>query len=537
MAKKNTFGFIAFTAAASLGLALTAAGCGTHNGSTTLATLGGNNNVIFQYSLAASASGRTVISRDITKVSYSFTDSRGNVVKTTGSYDLKHSDVNTNRDISVPSVPSTAKAATAAYYDSFGSIVAVGINDISWNYDNAEAVVSNPQVAGFEIPTQVTLQANRYVLSPEETTTLSLPVQTNDDSGKVINLISFADVTGMDEYTDVLSKSDKGQTYTGVSFTGTHKGTVPAKAVKAVVPVASGNLTAFLQQPIYVTAQTLESIKVSPAQIDGQEVTVYGADTEEPYSKVLMSTSDAKNANLGQKVLALHNAPKNGKQPVTEVVAVGAQSFVATAIYSDTNGRGPVPENIDVTNDTDFTIEQSGKVVSVVDNTVNVNSAPDKAYIAKVTASYNDNGKLDTPLTDAHTLRVYPADAFVFFSDPDSIDWPVSSLEPADIPTEGYEVEVFGNLFYNPDDIEGTTTLCANNFVLPKTIVSEYPEAKANGTTQSGAVSASKVIDNKYRITIDKELTANWTVTLEKEAYSKLDLPKFTGLTIENTQP
>ena len=214
-----------------------------------------------------------------------------------------------------------------------------------------------------------------------------------------------------------------------------------------------------------------------------------------------------------------------------------AQSFVATAIYSDTNGRGPVPENIDVTNDTDFTIEQSGEVVSVVDNTVNVNSAPDKAYIAKVTASYNDNGKLDTPLTDAHTLRVYPADAFVFFSDPDSIDWSVSSLKPADIPTEGYEVEVFGNLFYNPDDIEGTTTLCANNFVLPKTIVSEYPEAKATGKTQGGAVSASKVIDNKYRITIDKELTANWTVTLEKEAYSKLDLPEFTGLTIEITQP
>lgn len=535
MAKKNTFGFIAFTAAASLGLALTAAGCGTHNGSTTLATLGGNNNVIFKYSLAASASGRTFISRDITKVSYSFTDSRGNVVKTTGSYDLKHSDVNTNRDISVPSVPSTAKAATAAYYDSFGSIVAVGINDISWDYDNAEAVVSNPQVAGFEIPTQVTLQANRYVLSPEETTTLSLPVQTNDDSGKVINLISFADVTGMDEYTDVLSKSDKGQTYTGVSFTGTHKGTVPAKAVKAVVPVASGNLTAFLQQPIYVTAQTLESIKVSPAQIDGQEVTVYGADTEEPYSKVLMSTSDAKNANLGQKVLALHNAPKNGEQPVTEVVAVGAQSFVATAIYSDTNGRGPVPENIDVTNDTDFTIEQSGEVVSVVDNTVNVNSAPDKAYIAKVTASYNDNGKLDTPLTDAHTLHVYPATTEVFFGEPDTAgtDSITTTLDRTDIPEEGYSVDVFGHFIYNPDDI-ASSMMYANNFILPKTVVSEYPNAKATSKGQSGAVSAFNIIDNKYRITIDQELTDDWKVELDQKAYGELGLPTFLPLTIKN---
>lgn len=535
MAKKNTFGFIAFTAAASLGLALTAAGCGTHNGSTTLATLGGNNNVIFKYSLAASASGRTFISRDITKVSYSFTDSRGNVVKTTGSYDLKHSDVNTNRDISVPSVPSTAKAATAAYYDSFGSIVAVGINDISWDYDNAEAVVSNPQVAGFEIPTQVTLQANRYVLSPEETTTLSLPVQTNDDSGKVINLISFADVTGMDEYADVLSKSDKGQTYTGVSFTGTHKGTVPAKAVKAVVPVASGNLTAFLQQPIYVTAQTLKSIKVSPAQIDGQEVTVYGADTEEPYSKVLMSTSDAKNANLGQKVLTLYSVPTSGEQPVTEVVAVGAQSFVATAIYSDTNGRGPVPENIDVTNDTDFTIEQSGEVVSVVDNTVNVNSAPDKAYIAKVTASYNDNGKLDTPLTDAHTLHVYPATTEVFFGEPDTAgtDSITTTLDRTDIPEEGYSVDVFGHFIYNPDDI-ASSMMYANNFILPKTVVSEYPNAKATSKGQSGAVSAFNIIDNKYRITIDQELTDDWKVELDQKAYGELGLPTFLPLTIKN---
>ena len=78
----------------------------------------------------------------------------------------------------------------------------------------------------------------------------------------------------MDEYADVLSKSDKGQTYTGVSFTGTHQGTVPAQAVKAVVPVAAGNLTALLQQPIYVTAQTLESIEIAPAQIDDQEVTI-----------------------------------------------------------------------------------------------------------------------------------------------------------------------------------------------------------------------------------------------------------------------
>ncbi len=537
MAKKNTFGFIAFTAAAGLGLALTVAGCGTHNGSTTLATLGGNNNVIFQYSLAASVSGRTFISRDITKVSYSFTDSRGNIVKTTDTYDLKHSDINTNHDVSVPSVPSTAKAATAAYYDSFGSIVAVGINDIAWDYDDAEAVVANPQVSGFDIPKEVSLQANRYVLSPEETTTLSLPVNTNDGSGKVINLISFADVTGLDEYTDVLSKSDKGQTYTGVSFTGTHKGVVPAQAVKAVVPVAAGNLTALLQQPIYVTAQTLESIAIAPAQIDGQEVTIYGADTVEPYSKVLTSTSDAKNANLGQKVLTLYSATK-GDEQVTEVVAVQDQAFTATAIYTDTPGRGPVPESIDVTSNTDFAIEQSGKLLSVVDNVVSVNSVPESKYIAKVTASYNDNGKLSKSLTDAHTLYVYPATTEVFFGEPGTAGKDSSmttSLEPADIPEEGYPVEVFGHFIYNPD--AGNAFMYCNNFVLPKTIVSEYPEAKATSPTQGGAVSVVKIIDNQYTIKIEESLTDSWTVKLEEKAYNQLGLPTFLPLTIETTQP
>lgn len=535
MAKKNTFGFIAFTAAASLGLALTAAGCGTHNGSTTSATLGGNNNVIFQYSLAASASGRTFISRDITKVSYSFTDSKGNVVKTTKTYDLKHSDVNTNRDVSVPSVPSTAKAATAAYYDSFGSIVAVGINDIAWDYDNAEAIVANPQVAGFDIPTKVSLQANHYVLSPEETTTLSLPVSTNDGSGKVVNLISFADVTGLDEYTDVLSKSDRGQTYTGVSFTGTHQGTVPAQAVKAVVPVASGNLTALLQQPIYVTAQTLESIEIAPAQIDGQEVTIYGADSQEPYSKVLICKADVANANLGKEVVALHSAATADQQPTTEVVAVGAQSFTATAIYSDTKGRGPVPADIDVTANTDFTIEQSGDVTSVVDNKVSVNSVPDAAYVAKVTASYNEDGKLSTPLTDSHTLRVYAADSYVYFDNADQYgDTALSSITKSEIPADGLNIDVVGNIAYTPDDIEGVTGLCADNFIIPKTVISEYPEAKPTSHGQSGAVSVINIIDNKYRVTLDQELTDDWTVKLDEKACGQLGLPTPLPLLIEN---
>ena len=534
MAKKNTFGFVAFTAAASLGLALTVAGCGTHNGSTTPGTLGGNNSVIFQYSLAAAASGRTFISRDITEVRYSFTDSRGNIVKTTTPYALNHTNYNVERNVSVPSVPSTAKQATAAYYDSFGSIVAVGINDISWDYDNAEAIVYNPQVAEFEIPSSPSLQANRYVLSPEDTTTLSLPVQTKDGSGVTVNLISFADVTGMDAYTDVLSKDEKGQTYTGVSFTGANKGTVPANAVKAVVPVANGNLTAFLQQPIYVTAQTLASIEIAPEEIDKQKVTIYDT-SEESYSKVLMPSAAVANADLGQKVVALHGASTGeGTEPPTETVTVSAQSFTATAIYTDTPGRGPVPENIDVTDSTDFTIEQSGELVSIVDNKVTVNSVPESAaaYVVKVTASYNNDGKLSVPLTDAHTLRVYPADTFVFFTTADSVDDWITAIQSSEIPKEGLDVEVMGNISYSPDDLEGVTALCANNFVLPTTVVSEYPDAKATSKTQSGALSVINIIDNKYRVTIDQELTDSWTITLDQTAYSKLGLPTFIPLTV-----
>lgn len=537
MAKKNTFGFIAFTAAAGLGLALTTVGCGTHNGSTTPGTLSGNNNVIFKYSLAAS--GRTFIHKDITQVCYSFTDSKGNVVKVTNPYDLKHSDIVTDRDVSVPSVPSTAKFATAAYYDSFGSIVAVGINGIAWDYDNAEAIVLAPQVSGFAAPSKVGLQANRYVLSPEETTTLSLPVQTTDGSKNVINLISFADVTGIDEYADVLSKSDKGHTYTGVSFTGIHEGKVPANAVKAVVPVASasGNITALLQQPIYVTAQTLASIEIAPSQIDKQEVTIYDATSAEPYSKVLMCNQDVANANLGQKVIALQGITTTTGEKKTEVVAVGSQSFTATAIYTKNKDRGPVPENIDVTSDTNFTVEQSDKVVSIVDNNVTVNSVPSsaQAYVAKVTASYNDNGKLDKSLTDTHALHVHAADSFVFFADKDTPSTAIlSSIKASEIPSEGLYIDVFGKITYAPDDIDDVTTMGAENFILPKTIIDKYPQANAWSASQGGAISTINIVDNQYRVSIDQPLTDDWFVELDPTAYGKLGLPKFIPLTIEN---
>lgn len=537
MAKKNTFGFIAFTAAAGLGLALTTVGCGTHNGSTTPGTLSGNNNVIFKYSLAAS--GRTFIHKDITQVCYSFTDSKGNVVKVTNPYDLEHSDIVTDRDVSVPSVPSTAKFATAAYYDSFGSIVAVGINGIAWDYDNAEAIVLAPQVSGFAAPSKVGLQANRYVLSPEETTTLSLPVQTTDGSKNVINLISFADVTGIDEYADVLSKSDKGHTYTGVSFTGIHEGKVPANAVKAVVPVASasGNITALLQQPIYVTAQTLASIEIAPSQIDKQEVTIYDATSAEPYSKVLMCNQDVANANLGQKVIALQGITTTTGEKKTEVVAVGSQSFTATAIYTRNKDRGPVPENIDVTSDTNFTVEQSDKVVSIVDNNVTVNSVPSstQAYVAKVTASYNDNGKLDKYLTDTHALHVHAADSFVFFADKDTPSTAIlSSIKASEIPSEGLYIDVFGKITYAPDDIDDVTTMGAENFILPKTIIDKYPQANAWSASQGGAISTINIVDNQYRVSIDQPLTDDWFVELDLTAYGKLGLPKFIPLTIEN---
>ncbi len=535
MAKKNTFGFIAFTAAAGLGLALTTVGCGTHNGSTTPGTLSGNNNVIFKYSLAAS--GRTFIHKDITQVCYSFTDSKGNVVKVTNPYDLKHSDIVTDRDVSVPSVPSTAKFATAAYYDSFGSIVAVGINGIAWDYDNAEAIVLAPQVSGFAAPSKVGLQANRYVLSPEETTTLSLPVQTTDGSKNVINLISFADVTGIDEYADVLSKSDKGHTYTGVSFTGIHEGKVPANAVKAVVPVASGNITALLQQPIYVTAQTLASIEIAPSQIDKQEVTIYDATSAEPYSKVLICKQDVANANLGQKVIALQGITATTSEKKTEVVAVGSQSFTATAIYTQNKDRGPVPENVDVTGDTNFTVEQSDKVVSIVDNNVTVNSVPSsaQAYVAKVTASYNDNGKLDKSLTDTHALHVHAADSSVFFAGKDTPSTEIlSSIKASEIPSKDLYIDVFGKITYAPDDIDDVTTMGAENFILPKTIIDKYPQANAWSKSQGGAISTINIVDNQYRVSIDQPLTDDWFVELDQTAYGKLGLPKFIPLTIEN---
>ncbi len=554
MAKKNIFGFLALTATAGLSLALATAGCGTHNGSTTTAEkLGGNNSVTFYYSVANHSTGRTTIDPDIVKVRYSFTKKdQDQIVKETDSYDLKP-------EVVVPEVPTEAEKVTAAYYDSTGSIVAVGINSIPWNYDEEKAEVENPRVDKFEMPEngEVDLQATRYVLSPEGTTTTTLifPVEAKrtekpKESYKV-NLISFAqEVTGIDNYKDVLSKSDRGQTYTGVGFEGPNEGKIPAQAIKALILVPGGNIKASLKQPIYVTNQKPTSITIAPSPIDGKDVTVYnGEDSAEPYSKVLMSRvltekGGKANINLGQEVVTLHGSTEGGELIPTideEIAAVGAQSFTATASYSATSGQGPTPEAIDVTKATKFALEPSGAIVSIKDNKVTVESAPAKVYEAKVTASYNDYGKLDEKLIAIHTLRIYPAKSYVFFSETKEPSYSIlDTYKGSEINKDkGLELYVMGLIAYEPDDISGVVKMRTCNFVLPESIVSTYPEAKCSSKNQKqggSVISVSHFEGNEYKLTISPtvKLADDWVVTLDPQAYDKLGLPKFRELTIEN---
>ncbi|MGM9998740.1 MAG: hypothetical protein ACI38Q_05045 [Candidatus Bruticola sp.] len=537
MAKKNKFGFIAFTAAASLGLALTAAGCGTHNGSSEAASLGGNNSVIFRYYLTPAQ--RAFVLNDITKVRYSFLDGQGSVLKTTQAYDLKHTSQLTERNISVPNVPSVAYKVAAAYYDDFGSIVAVGVNNIEWDYDLVQAEVETPQISKF-VYSDTGLQASSYVLKPDKITVLSLPVTTTDGSDRVVNLIAFADVTGLEGYTDVLEPIEDSQTYKGVSFTGEHKGVVPAGTVKAVVPIADGNISATLDRPIYVTSQTIASIKLEPTAIDDTAITVRNADTDTPYSKILTFDPALKNADLGQKVAVFH--PYHEPVTETEAVAIGTQYFTVTGVYSDTANRGPVPEDVDVTDLSTFTIEQESEMASITKNRVDVYKQvlePLGVNSVLVKASFSDQGQLDEPLTAQHRLDVYYGEGNVGLTHASDYEDGIilETLSADDIPEkDGLPLDMVGTIVYVPGDID-TELMSTSCFVLPESIVSEYPELETYCAYEVGKLNINNVAGNQYRLSKNTEtygeITKDHVIRLVNQAdYTKLALPTFYPLPV-----
>ncbi|MGM9991418.1 MAG: hypothetical protein ACI376_01005 [Candidatus Bruticola sp.] len=537
MAKKNTFGFIAFTAAASLGLAITAAGCGTHNGSSEPAPLGGNNSVIFNYALMPNL--RTAVGSDITKVRYSFIDEQGKIVKTTDAYELKHTSKITERNVAVPNVPSVAYIVSAAYYDDLGSIVAVGLNSINWNYDLVQAEVANPQIAEFEY-LNTGLQASSYVIKPEETTSLSLPVMATDGSKNVVNLIAFADVTGLENYTDVLEKSATGHTYTGVSFTGEHEGMVPANTVKAVVPITGGNITAELDNPIYVTSQTITSIKLEPDDIEGKAITVYDAEAEVPYSKILTVKPSIKNADLSQKVATFH--PVGSSDDTPENVAIGTQYFKVTAIYSDTPNRGPVPENIDVTQGSVFTLEQESDIASVTKNRVDIAKQelePLSVTPILVHASFNNDGRLAEPITDKHRLDAYYGESSVGLTYASNYgDTLIASIKAQDIPEEsGLLLDMVGTITYVNGDIDAEKYMTTDCFVLPAALISKYPELETYCPSEVDKISMNATVDNQYRLTKNAEygdITETHVIRLVNESeYKALGLPDFLQTQIE----
>ena len=488
MIKKNLFGFIAFAGVASLGLGLMTSGCGNNGGGsvTPAALVGGSNNVIFYYTLAGTEA-RTTLPGVITKVRYDFEDAKGKTVKVSKEYELKHAAEDTDKNISVPNVPTTAKRVNVAYYDEFGEVLAVGKDNLSWDVDAGQAIVAFPSIEVINHPEAV-LKVSDNVLAPGDKTDLELNVTTVN--GHTVDLIAFADVSGLDEYSDVLTSSDKtSSNYQAVGFDGTNKGLIPANKIKAVLPVYGGSVSETLDEPIYVTDQTVASIKLTPAAIL-------------PFN------------SLGYKAVTVSGGDK------VEVDAINEQPIQVIATYTNT-GSGPVPEDVDVTDNTDFTLsEEIATVDKGIENIFSFNGSNGDQSVT-VEASYQEGG---TTYTDSFTFYGYDASSSVGFMNTDSIGNEfVTSIADTDVPSEGYKLDVVGLITYS----DNGTDMVSDGLVIPTSIMTTYPEGAVSSPTQAGAVELNHSTDNHYLLRIIEPLTDNWTLGLATSTYKQLGLPEF----------
>ena len=519
MIKKNLFGFIAFAGVASLGLGLMTSGCGNNGGGsvTPAALVGGSNNVIFYYTLAGTEA-RTTLPGVITKVRYDFEDAKGKTVKVSKEYELKHAAEDTDKNISVPNVPTTAKRVNVAYYDEFGEVLAVGKDNLSWDVDAGQAIVAFPSIEVINHPEAV-LKVSDNVLAPGDKTDLELNVTTVN--GHTVDLIAFADVSGLDEYSDVLTSSDKtSSNYQAVGFDGTNKGLIPANKIKAVLPVYGGSVSETLDEPIYVTDQTVASIKLTPAAIlpcggatEKLEITVDEGDV--PSSKVLIMNDDEGVFNsLGYKAVTVSGGDK------VEVDAINEQPIQVIATYTNT-GSGPVPEDVDVTDNTDFTLsEEIATVDKGIENIFSFNGSNGDQSVT-VEASYQEGG---TTYTDSFTFYGYDASSSVGFMNTDSIGNEfVTSIADTDVPSEGYKLDVVGLITYS----DNGTDMVSDGLVIPDSIMTTYPEGAVSSPTQAGAVELNHSTDNHYLLRIIEPLTDNWTLGLATSTYKQLGLPEF----------
>ncbi len=294
---------------------------------------------------------------NVTNIQYIYSDSEGNQVGKSDSETIDRTSSTTT--VEDKDAPSTAVKVIIIYLDKDGNLVASDERDIDWNQDengNTTGTVESSDPTELDKDAKLVLKADKYAVKPSEKVQLTCLLLSDDGSSiDVTNLASFGNV-----YSDVLKGAEGGARgqYEAVGYKGKHGGVADKISVTASTP--SGEQTVQIDKPVYVTDQDVESIRLVPADIDGQKITVNDNGTPQNYSddsSVIVYLPEEINGKtvyqtFNQKVgtFSLHGAQK-------EVDAINEQPMLALASYTDDKEKGPSPSGIDVTAQTTFSVE------------------------------------------------------------------------------------------------------------------------------------------------------------------------------------
>ena len=531
MSKKNIFGFATYTAVAAVGLSLLSAGCGGDGGSTSPNTsLTGANSVIFQYDLGE---------LPVAEARYSFSDSSGNVVHVAyvngEGKDLKLGEANRKFNAVIPKVPKTAQEAHVAYYDQAGSIVAVGFSRLEWNPKTAQAVVANPIIAPLD-PKSVYLAVTENVLAPNDETDLQLLAPLAADVK--VNLIAFATLDGV--YGDVLKSDPLPGNYKGFSYEGEHGGVIPANTISASIPVSTGNVSPLLSDPIYVTHQQLTSLSLLPLDMGASTPTV---DPASDSSKLLAYPSDGTNYILNGSLSVAMKAQDAAPETAAEIVGLESIPFQVEAVYTDTQGKGPQPQGVDLRAGSDITVTnvEGVQVEWTTESLAKINITKDAIPAGEYkTLTFSASFKDDRQKvhTDNFKVQVYPGSSLVKF-------YTVTESEPQDpqtTPTYTYaelnglviddtnaqqNVELLASFEYS----EAASTYQSEIFTMPASVLplESYPAATATQVEPAKGV-AGPTFQHTGQETYSLDATdmaagSKFSLGVDATAWSKLKLP------------
>ena len=347
---------------------------------------------------------------NVTNIQYVYSDSEGNQVGKSDPETIDRSSGTTT--IEDKDAPATAVKIVIIYLDKDGNFVAADEKDIDWSNDengNTTGTVESSDPTELDKDAKLVLKADKYAVKPSEKVQLTCLLLSDDGSSvDVTNFASFGNV-----YSDVLKSYEGGARgqYEAVSYKGKHGGVADKIAVTASTP--SGDKTVQIDKPIYVTDQDVETIRLAPADINGQAITVNDNGTPKNYSddySVLVYVPEVLrdgttvHQTFNQKVgtFDLHGTG-------IEVDAINEQPMSALASYTSVEGKGPSPSDVDVTNQTKFSAEiykysssaTTYYTVDVEDNVIKPKLDP--SYLTteyrndrvKVTGNYStDNGEV-----------------------------------------------------------------------------------------------------------------------------------------------